>query len=174
MIALSIVVFALAILAVVIATRPARFRIERSLVIDAAPEAIFPLIDDLRNWTRWSPWEGLDPNLERSYSGSASGPGASYAWKGTPKVGSGSMTIRETIPGRRISMDLEFLKPFKASNTTLFTLTPGQTGTVVTWVMEGRNGFVFKAFGLFMKMDTLVGKDFEKGLASLAKAALPS
>lgn len=152
-------------------TKPDVFRVERSTVIAAPPEKIFPLINDLHQWVAWSPWEKLDPALKREYSGSASGQGAAYAWEGNNKVGAGSMTITDSLPAVRIAMDLHFIKPFEASNTAEFTLTPVDNGTRVSWRMEGPNPYIAKVMQVFFSVDTLVGKDFENGLANLKRVA---
>jgi hypothetical protein len=159
-----------ALLLIIIATRPNSFRIERSAVIGAAPNAVFPLINDFHEWVKWSPWEGIDPNLQRTYEGAASGPGAKYHWVGNKQVGEGRMTILESKPGEFVTIKLEFLKPFAATNQANFKFTPSGAGTQVTWSMEGKNNFMMKGFSLLMNMDKMVGKDFEKGLANLNAA----
>ena len=68
---------------------------------------------------------------------------------------------------KRVVMDLVFLKPFAATNTTEFTLKPEGNGTAVTWSMAGKNGFMGKAVGLFMNCDKMVGTQFEKGFENL-------
>lgn len=152
-------------------TRPDSFQVERSVVIAAKPEKIFPLINDLHQWTAWSPWEHLDPALKREYSGSVSGQGASYAWSGNNKVGSGSMTITASQPATHIAMDLHFIQPFEARNTADFTLTEGANGTRVTWRMAGPNPYIAKVVQIFCSVDAMVGKDFETGLARLRQVA---
>ncbi|MFD1811471.1 SRPBCC family protein [Rhodococcus gannanensis] len=147
------------------------FLVERSTTIGAGPEVVFDLIDDFRRWTEWSPWEGVDPNLNRTYSGADRGVGASYAWTGNRKAGAGSMTITESVPGRKVTLDLAFLKPFKATNVTTFLIEPGADGTTVRWQMAGTRSGLMKVFGLVMNMDKIVGKDFEKGLASMKEVA---
>lgn len=151
-------------------TNPAEtFRVERSVHVDAAPAAISPLIEDFRRWTAWSPYEKLDPNQQRSYGGAARGVGAVYAWAGK-KSGAGRMEIRGVEPNL-ITIKLDFSKPMKASNTALFLLEPDGAGTRVTWAMEGPKTLMSKVMGLFLSMDSLVGKDFEQGLADLKAAA---
>ena len=169
-IALLVIVAALVIF---IATRPADFRIERSAAINAPGDVIFAMIDDFHQWSLWSPWEKIDPAMNRSFDGPTSGIGAIYAWTGNKKVGAGRMTILDSKPGDFVSIQLEFIKPFAATNRTSFKLTPSDAGTHVTWSMEGRNGFILKAFTVFlnMNMDKMVGKDFERGLANLNTAA---
>lgn len=146
------------------------YEVTRSAVIPAPAEDIFPLVNSFREWTRWSPWESVDPAMERSYSGNESGVGAKYAWSGNRKAGSGTMEIVDTAEPRNIKIRLEFTKPFKAVNPTSFTFTPSGDGTQVTWTMTGENKGIGKVFALFMNMDKMVGADFEKGLASLAGA----
>ncbi|WP_257461823.1 SRPBCC family protein [Archangium lipolyticum] len=154
-----------------ISTRPDSFRIERSARISAPPEVVFAMINDFHQWGQWSPYDKLDPNMKRSFEGPTAGPGASYSWNGNDKAGAGRMTILESTPGERVYLKLEFLRPFEATNTTTFTLTKSEAGTQVSWIMEGKNNFMGKAFSAFMDMDALVGKDFEKGLADLDTAA---
>ena len=165
------VLVVLAALGIVIATRPAHFRVERSALVHAPPAAVFPLIDDFHNWPKWSPWEKLDPNMKKTFSGAPAGTGAQYAWAGNDKAGEGRMTIMDSKPSELVSVKLEFLKPFAATNLATFKLTPSGADTQLTWSMEGENGFVAKAFCMVMDMDAMVGKDFEEGLANLDKLA---
>ncbi|MET0793073.1 MAG: SRPBCC family protein [Polyangiaceae bacterium] len=174
---LTAVLAVLLLASVLIATRPAHFRVERSAQIHAPSAAVFPLINDFRNWAKWSPYEKLDPGMKKTYGGAPSGRGAEYAWSGNDKAGVGRMTITDSKPSELVSMKLEFLKPFAATNQATFELTPNAAGTEVKWSMEGENGFVAKAFCLVVDMDSLVGKDFETGLSNLnqlAQAAPPT
>src|SRR5438270_414970 len=99
------------------AIKPDKFRIQRAANIKAPLEKIFPLINDFHNWASWSPWEKLDPALKRTYSGADSGQGAVYEWEGNKKVGQGRMEIMESSPSSKITIKLDFLKPFEAHNT---------------------------------------------------------
>ncbi len=166
-----VLVVLLIALAVFVTTRPNVFRVQRSATLPAPASAVFPLIDNFRNWTRWSPWEKLDSQLVRAYEGPAAGRGSVYAWKGNKKVGEGRMTIVDSVPNERIKIDLEFIKPFASRNDTIFTLTPAAGGTRVDWLMEGPNSLMGKIMSLFMDMDAMVGKSFEQGLADLGAAA---
>lgn len=149
------------------ASRPATFRIERSATMAATPDRIFPYLADFHRWEAWSPWEKLDPALQRTHSGAASGVGAVYEWLGNKKVGQGRMEITDASPPTRLRIQLDFLKPFEAHNITTFALTPSGSATSVSWVMEGTNTFMGKLMGMVLDMDKLIGKDFEAGLANL-------
>ncbi len=145
------------------------FSLSRSTTVAASPEAVHGKLDDFRRWPEWSPWEGLDPELQRTYTGPASGVGSAYHWKGNSKAGEGIMEITESTPAR-VAVDLEFRKPFKATNVTTFDLVPTGSGTDVTWTMTGRRNPVMSLMGR-LYFDKLIGKDFEKGLARLKVAA---
>ncbi|HZZ88731.1 MAG TPA: SRPBCC family protein [Caulobacteraceae bacterium] len=145
------------------------FRVERSIHVDAAPSEIAPLILDFHRWMDWSPWDKTYPETQRAYSGAASGVGAVYDWSGK-KAGAGRMEIRGVAP-ERITIQLDFARPFKASNTAEFSLAPEGGGTRVTWAMFGPKTMISKVMGLFFSMDAMVGKDFEKGLADLKAQA---
>lgn len=158
-------------LVVFVARQPEDFRIARSATIAAAPSAVFPEVDDFHRWDDWSPWARIDPAMKQTYSGPPSGKGSGYQWDGNSKAGAGAMTIVESKPPHRIVIQLEFLRPFKATNTAEFTFEPKGPGTEVTWAMTGKKNFFFKAMHLVMNMDKMVGPDFEKGLAQLKAIA---
>ena len=147
------------------------YTVERSATIAAEPQQIYERIADFHQWTAWSPWEDLDPNQQRTFSGAESGPGAKYAWSGNRKAGRGRMEITSVQQPTEIRIALEFEKPFKSSNTIEFFLTPEGPGrTRVRWTMTGPKTLATKVMGVFTSMDKMVGPDFEKGLARLKDA----
>ncbi len=164
----ALVIVAVMIGAVLIAAtlRPDDFRVERTAVIKAAPEKIFPMINDLHRFNTWNPFEKMDPAIKGSYSGAESGRGAAYAWESS-KVGTGRMEIVDTEPTRKVVMSLQFLKPFAGNNTAEFTLAPQADSTAVTWAMYGKSAFIPKLMGLFFSQDRMIGGSFESGLANL-------
>lgn len=153
------------------ATRPSSFRVQRSASIQAAPEKIFPLIVDFHKWASWSPWEKKDPAMKRTYSGAPSGKGAVYAWEGNKNVGSGRMEITDAPAPSKVTIKLDFIKPFEGHNIAEFTLQPAGGATSVNWSMSGNMAFVMKVFGIFVSMDKMIGNDFETGLANLKAVA---
>lgn len=174
LIALLVIALAIAALLVLASRRPPTFRIERSTRIAAPMVQVAELIDDFHEWRKWSPWENIDPTLQRTYSGADAGVGAIYEWDGQGKAGAGRMEITEMRAGAErglIAIKLDFLKPFKASNTAEFVMTPTDAGTDLSWAMFGPSPLVSRILGLFMDLDKLVGKDFESGLAALKRSA---
>lgn len=143
------------------------YTVSREADIAATPDRIRPALVDFKQWRHWSPWEDLDPALERTYAGADSGVGATYRWKGNRKAGEGRMEITKVSP-EEVVVALDFVKPFKSSTTTTFSLRPNRDGsTLVTWTLVGPKTFATRVMGLFTSMDKLVGKDFEKGLVRL-------
>ena len=150
-----------------VAMRPSTYRVERSLTMATPVDLPFGLVNDFHRWHFWSPWDALDPKMKKTFDGPYAGPGAIYSWSGNEQAGQGTMTILESKPYESIRIQLEFLKPWPAKNTTTFTFEPVAEGVTVRWTMEGTNNFMGKAFSLFMDMDGMIGKDFEKGLATI-------
>jgi len=159
------------VVVVVVATRPAEFRVARTARIAAPPPALFAQVNDFHKWDAWNPWAQLDPAMKQSYEGAPAGAGAVYTWVGNSQVGEGRMTLTESRPSELIRIKMEFLKPFAATSTAAFTFRPEGDHTVVTWSMEGRNNFMAKAIHLVMNMDRMIGGQFENGLAEMKAVA---
>lgn len=168
---LMVVAVIVVLFVIVVALQPADFRVTRTANISTSAPVVFALVNDLHEWEAWSPWEKMDPALKKTFEGPSAGTGARYSWAGNKKVGEGRMTITESRPGELIRIKLEFLKPFKATNTTEFSFKPRGDQTVVTWSMSGTNNFMGKAMRLFTDMDRMVGSQFETGLAQMKSVA---
>lgn len=166
-----IVLALIGLLLVVAWTRPDTYTVERSGHVPAAPEQVYALVGDFRQWPRWSPWENLDPDMQRVFSSPASGVGASYDWSGNEEAGKGRMQVREASPPHRVSISLDFIEPMASHNTMRFELDPDAGGTRVLWTMVGEHNFASKIMSVFMSFDRLIGRDFEQGLQNLAREA---
>jgi carbon monoxide dehydrogenase subunit G len=149
------------------ATKPDTFRVQRTASIKAPPEKIFPLINDMRTWIAWSPFEKKDPDMKRIYSGAESGKGSFYEWDGDRNIGRGRLEIADTAPPSKVVVNMHFIKPFEAHNVAEFTLEPHGETTTVTWAMHGPVPYFAKIIHVFLNMDTMVGKEFEAGLENL-------
>ncbi|WP_422033548.1 SRPBCC family protein [Reyranella sp.] len=166
-IVVAVVLATIAAILIYAATRPDSFRVERTATMNAPAEKIFPYIDGLKRWTEWSPYEGRDPAMKRTYSGAESGKGAVYEWDGNDNVGKGRMEIVDSTPPHRVVIKLDFLKPFEGHNMAELIVEPKGGQTIVTWAMYGPSTFMTKLIGTFMDMDDMIGRDFAAGLAKL-------
>jgi len=153
------------------ATRPDTFTVQRSASIQAPPQRVYALLEDFRRWDAWSPWEKKDPAMKRIYGATTSGKGAIYAWEGNGDVGQGRMEVADSIAPSRLTIKLDFVKPFEAHNRVDFALVPSGQTTNVTWTMQGDVPYFAKIVHMVVDMDKMVGKDFETGLANLKLAA---
>ncbi len=165
------VLAAVALFLVIVAMKPNTFRIERSILVDAPADRVHAMINDFRRWPDWSPWENKDPGMTRILSGAEAGTGAAYAWDGNRNIGAGRMEILESVAPERVTIQLDFLKPFKARNTAEFTMKPDGAGTRVTWAMFGPQPFIGKLMDTLMNCDRMIGREFEAGLAKLKAGA---
>lgn len=161
---LAVVIVAFVVL---VATRPADFRVVRSATIPAAPDAVIPHVNDLKQWQEWSPWAKIDPNCKTAFAGPVAGAGAKFSWDGNNDVGVGSMTITESKSPGLVRIKLAFLKPMEGVSDVVFTLKPEGAGTLVTWQMDSRNDFMAKAFSLFVDCEKMCGDQFEQGFKNL-------
>ncbi|CAN5276590.1 K(+)-transporting ATPase subunit F [soil metagenome] len=142
--------------------------VERSIVIDAPADRIMPHLIDFHRWVAWSPWEGLDPDLKRTYAGPDGAVGASYAWDGNRKAGAGSMTAT-SIAADSFDVALSFTRPFTSQSLVHFALEPTESETTVVWTLKSPKTAMSRVFGLFMNMDKMIGNDLDKGLAALKR-----
>ncbi len=155
----------------VASTRPARFRVQRSITINSDPGAVYPLIADFHHWPKWAPQDREDPTMRRNYAGPAAGTGAQSVWQSSGSAGAGLMEIQNATPSSQVRVRVDWTKPFKTTNINTFDLQSNGSGTQVTWTMEGPNLFPMKLMSLFINMDKMMGKHFESGLAQLKSAA---
>lgn len=166
-----ILAVAIVIVLILAALRPNTFRIERSIDINAPADKIFPLINDYKNWGSWSPYEHVDPNMQRAFSGAPAGKGSVYEWSGNKNIGHGRMEILETTPSSKIVIKLDFFSPFEAHNIAEFTMRPLGSTTTVTWAMHGPAPYMAKVMHMIFKMDRMVGGQFQQGLTSMKSVA---
>jgi hypothetical protein len=147
------------------------YTVQRSTTVLAEPARVYEQVEDFHLWPAWSPWEELDPGMDREYSGPERGVGSVYAWSGNRKAGEGRMEIARANEPDEVQIDLQFIKPFRSSSVTTFVFAPEGDGTRVTWTMTGPRTFAVKVMGIFKSMDKMVGPDFEKGLARLKQVS---
>jgi hypothetical protein len=143
-----------------------RIILERSIEIHAGVPAVAASIYDFHRWVKWSPFEGLDPDLKRTYSGPESGLGSRYAWEGNRKAGAGTMAVT-AVSGNTVGVDVNFLKPFKSESASIFTLDPTASGTRVSWQMSFEKTVTSRIMGLFFLYEKTLAPDLAKGLANL-------
>ncbi|HEX4926330.1 MAG TPA: SRPBCC family protein [Bdellovibrionales bacterium] len=147
--------------------QPSEFKVERSTLMEAPPETVFPYLNNPRLGEEWNPFSKMDPEIKMSFDGPAEGVGAKSSWNGNSDVGEGAMTIVESVQNERVRLQLDFKRPMEGTNMAEYILTPADGKTQVTWKMTGQNSLIGRIVCLFLDMDKMVGGQFEKGLTSL-------
>ena len=147
---------------------PSRAQIERSITIDASRATVFALLNDFHQVNKWSPWIEADANARIDIFGPKRGVGATVVWDGNI-VGQGSQVITESVPVERVVTALDFGDQGEAS--AVFDLSETDDGTEVVWTFDMEFGFdlIGRYFGLML--GSIVGEDYEKGLANLKSMA---
>lgn len=169
-IALFILVL-LVLLLLYAATKPSALRVQRSITINAAPDKFFALINDFHNWSKWAPQDRQDSTMTRTFNGPSGGVGATSEWISTGSAGQGRMSITESVPNRRVQVQVDFRKPFKTHNTNIFELERAGNSTTVTWTLETTNPYFMKLLTVFLNMERMFGRHFEIGLRNLKSVA---
>lgn len=164
---LIVLVILVAVIAIVAAFRPSTYRVVRTATFTAPPEKVFAQTNDLHNYNTWNPFGKSDTKATYVYEGPATGPGSILNWSSKGQTGEGHMSIVESRPNELVRYQLVFIKPMAGTGDMAFTLQAQGNQTLVTWSMEGDNGYMGKLMGLFMSMDKMLGGAFEKGLAEL-------
>src|SRR5262245_24631613 len=147
---------------------PSRYRVERSLAIQATPGAIFTRVNTLKSWPEWTAWTTARyPDMQISFAGPESGAGATYSWNGKSS-GHGTLKITRAEPDKGIGYELDF-ENGKYVSTGAISLVDSGGLVTVTWSNEGNLGWnpVSRYFGLLM--DRMMGPDFEEGLRNLKR-----
>jgi len=165
---LLIIVLALVVIVVLLGLIGAdSYRVERSTVITASPEQIYPYVSNLSSQQAWGPWLEMDKNATSRLEGTDGTIGAVWKWEGDT-IGNGTQEIVALDPNKNVGTKLTFsnwMGESSADNT--FTLEPTAAGTKVSWAVIGKNGFVGKLKSKFMSMDDWLGPMFEKGLTNM-------
>jgi len=149
--------------------QPRIVHVERAVLVDRPPDAVFPLVNSLHRFNEWSPWQAYDPQMRMTYSGPESGVGARMEWSGNSKVGHGSQEITASDKDARVVSTIDFGEQGPAE--AAFKLTPVAGQTQVSWSLEidmGNNP-IGRYMGLLM--DRNVGPDYERGLEQLKALA---
>jgi uncharacterized protein YndB with AHSA1/START domain len=156
----------LILLAVIGMLLPSSARVERSIVIAAPAERIFPQLNGMRAFHAWSPWSDIDPQTEYRFEGPEEGVGSRMVWQsGDDKVGYGSQEITASIANERVDMQLQFGD--KGDGRATFLLEPDGASTRLRWQFD--TDFGWDVFGRYvgLMLDSMIGTAYSKGLKTL-------
>ena len=162
------VVVLLALMAGAAFLLPATVEVSRSTTIDATPAQVFPYVNDLRNFNKWSPWAKQDPEAHYTFGGTERGIGQKMSWASDdPNVGAGTQEITASTPNQSVEVALDFGDMGQA--TASYRLSAKQGKTEVTWRFSSDNGANPLKRYIGLMMDRWLGPVYEEGLAALKK-----
>jgi hypothetical protein len=150
-----------------VSTRNGHFKYERSGVINAKPEAIYPYVSQFKLGQQWSPYE-KDPDTKRTFGG-PEGQAHSFEEFESKQMGSGRIEIIQVIPNQQVDLRLQMFKPFPADNRVTYRLAPDGEGTRFIWSMEGDGGFMGKLMATLIDCENMIGGQFDEGIANLKR-----
>jgi uncharacterized protein YndB with AHSA1/START domain len=150
-----------------VSTRESKFRYERSGVISAPAEKIFPYISNFKMGALWSPYEKVDPNMKKTFSGPEAQVGSIMEFEGNKDAGSGKLELLKIVPNELVEIKLTMTKPFHAENLIQYRLTSEASGTRFSWAMSGDGGFMGKLISVFINCEKMVTAQFDTGIANL-------
>jgi hypothetical protein len=162
-----VIAVALIIFLAYVSTRDGHFKYERSGVINAPAEKIYPYISDLNLGGLWSPYQKKDPNMKTKFIGSGKEVGSVMEFDGNNEVGAGHVKILKLELNQSVDVELVMTKPFRAENLIEYRLTPEGAGTRFTWTMSGDGGYMTKLMTALIDCEKMVAGDFELGIANL-------
>lgn len=151
---------------------PNNYSVTRELTVDSSIEAVWNQINTFEKWQNWSPWKQKDSTLTSSFEGTPGEVGSKTSWVGDPELsGTGSMTLKESIPNEKFVYDLEFPEWESTSEGYIMLEDAENGGTKITWNDQGELPFIMRPLGLFGMFDRMMGPDFENGLENMKVSA---
>lgn len=145
---------------------PKTYSVSRSTIVNASDSTIYNNIANFNEFLKWNPWYKMEPTAKTTISGPVAQKDHLYEWVGK-ETGSGQMKIINVQPNQMVDVELKFIEPFESLANTKFEITSNGANKKVTWSISGDNNLMGKWMGVFMSMDSMIGKDFEDGLKSL-------
>jgi hypothetical protein len=149
---------------------PSKWKVERSIVINAPVVSIYPLVANFKSgWPQWSSFDFEDPAIQYRYSGPDEGVGAARSWT-SKKMGDGSQEIIKADPASGVEFQLHMEKTDFVLHGQL-SFEPSGNSTKVTWHDDGEAGYnpMYRYMGALMNQ--MMGPTFEKSLAALKQKA---
>ncbi|WP_078121059.1 SRPBCC family protein [Thiosocius teredinicola] len=156
----------LILLAVIGMFLPDTAQVERSIVINAPADKIFPHLNSMRAFHAWSPWTQVDPDTSYTFEGPEQGVGSRMTWSsGDERVGQGSQEITASAPNQSVDTHLVFGD--EGEGDARFVLEPEGQGTRIRWEFETEFGWDLFGRYVGLMLDTMIGTSYDRGLKEL-------
>jgi uncharacterized membrane protein len=142
------------------------YAVEREITINKPKTEVFNYVKHLKNQDNYSKWVRTDPNMKKNFHGTDGTIGFVYAWDGNKEAGKGEQQIKNIVEGKRIDVEIRFVKPFEGLATAPIITEPvSENQTKVKWALKGKSAYPMNFMNLFI--DNMLGKDLETSLSTL-------
>ena len=145
------------------------YTVKSEMQMNKPYKEVFNYIKYLKNQNDYSKWAGMDPAMEKTFTGVDGTVGFISAWDSKQgDVGAGEQEIVAIEENKRIDFDIRFSRPFKSTAKAYMTtdsLTENTTN--VTWVFEGKMVYPMNIMLTVVDFDKIIGGDLETGLNNL-------
>ncbi|WP_040282437.1 SRPBCC family protein [Psychroserpens damuponensis] len=153
--------------AIYVAVQPNDYTFNRSKIIKAPVPVVYNVVNDFKEWPRFSPWIEQDKDAILTFDEVTSGVGAGYSWEGEI-LGIGNAKTIDVLNNKKINQEIEFVKPFESISNINWDFEHVEEGTKVTWSMTGKQDFMTKLYvAVAGSIEKNTGPDFERGLFKL-------
>ncbi len=143
------------------------YSVKREITINKPNQEVFDYVKFIKNQEHYNKWVMMDPNMKKDYQGTDGTVGFVYAWDSQKDdVGKGEEEIKLLDEGKKINLEVRFIRPFEGLATTEMTTEAiSPTQTKVSWGMNGRSVYPMNLMNTIM--DGMLGADLEQSLQTL-------
>ncbi|MFA8342923.1 MAG: SRPBCC family protein [Rhodothermaceae bacterium] len=157
-----------AVFFILAAVAPKEYRVERTVLINAPKDVVFDNVKYWKNWGKWSPWGEMDPQMVITVEGPDGTKGSKYVWEGTPELtGKGEMINKGVKELEEISYRLRFILPWEGESDGYVRLSDKEGKVEAAWGFYGEYPYPANIMLLFISMEDMMKKDFDRGLELL-------
>lgn len=143
------------------------YSVKREITINKPSQEVFEYVKFVKNQEHYNKWVMMDPAMKKDFKGTDGTVGFVYAWDSqNDNVGKGEEEIKVLEEGRKVDLEVRFIKPFEGVAVTEMTTEPvSSTQTKVSWGMSGQSKYPMNIMNGFM--DRMLGPDLEESLQTL-------
>lgn len=140
--------------------------VKREIIINAPRQKVFDFLKLLKNQEQFNKHAMSAPDRKKEFKGTDGTVGYIYAWSGNKNAGVGEKEIKNIVEGKRIEMEIRFVKPMAVSASIILEIESlADNQTKVTWSNAGTLKYPVNIF--IPMMEKSVVKDMDSSLLTL-------
>ena len=140
--------------------------VKREIIINAPLQKVFDYVKLLKNQDEFNKNAMAGTDRKKEFKGTDGTVGYIYAWSGDKDAGEGEKEIKNIVEGKRIEMEIRFVKPMKVKASIVMETEPlPGNQTKVSWSNSGELKYPLNI--LIPMMEKHVKKDMDSSLLTL-------